>query len=79
MRVEVQVPAADAALVRGLAERLKRTGVEADAARNGLKTVMQPVGAPKTAHEIFASDLPDEYFDGIFDRVRTTSNRKIDW
>ena len=79
VRVEVQVPAGDAELVRDLAEKLKRNGFEAEAARGSLKTIVQPHSAPKTAHEIFASDLPDEYFEGVFDHVRTTSNRKIDW
>ena len=79
VRVEVQVPAGDAALVRELAEHFRVDAkVEAEALRNGVKAALDG-NRPKTVLEMFASDLPDEYFDGVFDRQRTISNRKVEW
>ncbi len=77
VRVEVQVPAGDAALVRELAEHL-RVDAKADVLRTGVKTALEG-NKPKTVLEMFASDLPDEYFEGVFDRKRTISGRKVEW
>ena len=78
MRVEIQVPRADAALLRSLAERLRATDATAEAARAGVKSAIERRQDPKSALDIYASDLPDEYFEGVFDRVRTISKREID-
>jgi hypothetical protein len=79
VRVEVQVPAGDAALLRNLAERLRASGQSAEAARSGLKSAVEKDRQEKSALDIYASDLPDEYFEGVFDHVRTVSNRKVEW
>ncbi len=79
VRVEVQVPAGDAALLRGLAERLRASDQSSEAARAGLKSAVETQPQPQSALDIYASDLPDEYFEGVFDHVRTISKRKVDW
>ena len=76
VRVEVQVPAGDAPLVRELAEHLR-----ADTKIAELRIILKAAlggNKPKTVLEMFASDLPDEYFDGVFDHERTISHREID-
>ena len=68
-RVEVQVPAIDAALVRDLAAILRG---EPDAAR-ALRVQLRAIVAEPRASavfDIFGSDLPDAYFDGVFDHDR---------
>ncbi len=79
VRVEIQVPRADAAMLRQLAEMLRSSNVTAEEARAGLKSALETSPQPKSALDIYASGLPDEYFEGVFGRVRTISNRKIDW
>ena len=78
VRVELQVPETDVAMLRELAEILRDEGPEANIARSGIHSTLS-TPAPKTALDIYASDLPDEYFEGVFDHVRTKSNRKVDW
>ena len=78
VRFELQVPETDAGMLRELAEKLRDQGAGADAARSGLSSALAGP-APKTVLEMFASGLPDEYFEGVFDHVRTTSDRKVDW
>ena len=77
VRVEVQVPKDDAAMMRELAKRL-RIDSKVEDVRSGVKAVLGE-SKPKTVVEMFASDLPDEYFEGVFDRERTISNRKVEW
>ena len=79
VRVEIQVPRADATLLRHLAKRLRASDASAEAARAGVKSALETRQEPKSALDIYASDLPDEYFEGVFDHVRTISKRKIDW
>ena len=79
VRVEIQVPAGDAAMLRDLAERLRASDMSAETARAGVKSALEIQHEPKSALDIYASDLPDEYFEGVFDHVRTVSKRKIDW
>lgn len=69
VRVEVQVPAIDAALVRDLASVLRGEPEAAQALRVQLRAA---VGAPRASavFDIFGSDLPDSYFDGVFDHDR---------
>jgi hypothetical protein len=72
VRVELQVPAADAALVRRIARNLRGTDTKSRALRALLKsTFMEPTRG--SALDIYGSDLPDEYFEGVFDHKRTTS------
>jgi hypothetical protein len=69
VRVEVQVPAIDAELVRDLASVLRGEPEPAQTLRVQLRTA---VAAPRKAavFDIFGSDLPDSYFDGVFDHDR---------
>ena len=76
VRVEIQVPRGDAALVRELAEHLRADSKVLEL-RNVLKAALGG-SKPKTVLDMFASDLPDEYFDGVFDHERTVSHREID-
>ena len=78
VRVEVHVPAGDAALLRELADRLRAHDSLADATRSSLKSATGRNQEPQSALDIYGSDLPDEYFDGVFEPVRTISGRKID-
>ena len=79
VRVEIQVPRADAALLRDLGERLRASDIRAKVARDSLNAALaEPEPEAKSVLDMFASDLPDEYFDGVFDRVRTISKREID-
>lgn len=69
VRVEVQVPAIDAGILRDLAAILRSNSDAAGAIRNQLRSV---VAKPRvdTVFDIFGSDLPDAYFDGVFDQSR---------
>lgn len=69
VRVEVQVPAVDAGLVRDLAAVLRGDAAAAQAMRDQLRAVVvQPRAA--AVYDIFGSDLPDSYFEGVFDQGR---------
>ena len=69
VRVEVQAPRKDAALIRALAETLRGKTEEAEALRSALtKAVMPP--ELKTAFDVFGSELPDDAFAGVFDQPR---------
>jgi hypothetical protein len=69
VRVEVQVPAVDAAIVRDLAAILRGEATAAQAIRSQLRAI---VSQPRAAavFDIFGSDLPDSYFDGVFEHDR---------
>jgi hypothetical protein len=69
VRVEVQVPAIDAGIVRGVAAILRSQSDAAQTMRNQLRAV---VLKPRVDNvfDIFGSDLPDAYFDGVFDQRR---------
>ena len=69
VRVEVQVPAIDAALVRDLAAVLRGKPQAAQALRAQLRTA---IATPRASaiFDIFGSDLPDSYFDGVFEHDR---------
>jgi hypothetical protein len=69
VRVEVQVPAIDAALVRDLANVLRGEPKAAQGLRVQLRAA---IAAPRASavFDIFGSDLPDSYFDGVFEHDR---------
>ena len=69
VRVAVQVPAIDAALLRDLAAVLRGETRAAGAVRAQLRSA---VTGTRTANvlDMFGSDLPDVYFDGVFDHDR---------
>jgi hypothetical protein len=66
VRVEVQIPAIDAALVRDLAAVLRGEPKAAQTLRTQLRAV---VAAPRASavFDIFGSDLPDSVFDNVFE------------
>lgn len=79
VRVEVQAPSADAALIRDLARTLRSDPERAATLRS---TIRDALGSEKrmTALEAFASDLPDEDFEGFFDQPpRDNEPREVDW
>lgn len=78
VRLELTVPRADVAALRQLAEKLKGADQQAARFRQAMHSALK-ADAPKSALDIYASNLPDEYFEGVFDRKRTISNRKVEW
>ena len=75
VRVEVQVPAGDAAIVRDLAAVLRGEAKSAQAMRARLRSA---IAEPRAAavFDIFGSDLPDDSFDGVFEHDRLRDPRR---
>ena len=69
VRVEVQVPAIDAPLVRDLAAVLRGESGAAQTLRAQLRVIISGPRA-SSVFDIFGSDLPDAYFDGVFEHDR---------
>jgi len=76
MRIEVQAAKRDANLIRALAAALREGSKEAERVRARLANVLSP-HEPKTAFDVFGSDLPDEVFAGIFESPRHERWRDI--
>jgi hypothetical protein len=77
VRVEVQAPKKDAGLIRALAETLRGGAEKADVLRSTLAgALLHP--EPKTAFDIFGSDLSDDVFAGVFDQPRHKDWREVD-
>lgn len=74
VRVEAQVPVEDADLIKALASALR--GDEAEAARVAVRQALNIKSL--TALDIFASDLPDATFEGIFERDGQVHAREVD-
>jgi hypothetical protein len=77
VRVEVQAPRKDAALIRALAQTLRRKSEKAEALRSTLGKALIDPGI-KTAFDIFGSDLPDDTFSGVFEQTRRRDWRKVE-
>lgn len=77
VRVEVQAQSADAVLIRSLAEVLRTDPAKAEVVRASLRAALR-APEPRTAFDVFGSDLPDEVFEGVFDAPRTDGWRKIE-
>ena len=77
VRVEVQAPKKDAALIRQLAASLRDGTTRAQQVRVALASALTPSNA-KTAFDVFGSELADEAFSGIFDQPRPTGWRKVE-
>lgn len=71
VRVEVQVPAIDATLMRDLAAVLRGEPEAAHVLRAQLRAIVAEPRA-SAVFDIFGSDLPDAVFDGVFDHDRHT-------
>jgi hypothetical protein len=69
VRVEVQVPAVDAPMLRDVAAVLRGRPDAAQAMRDQLRSAIPP-SEPMSVFDMFGSELPDEYFEGVFDSVR---------
>jgi hypothetical protein len=69
VRVEVQVPAIDAGILRDIAAILRGKTDAAKAMRNQLRLVVARTRVA-TVFDIFGSDLPEAYFDGVFEHNR---------
>src|SRR5438552_650801 len=69
VRVEVQVPPIDARTLRDIAAVLRGSPDAAQAMRDRLRAV---VAKQQTASvlDIFGTDLPDAFFDGLFEQNR---------
>lgn len=77
MRVEVQAAQGDAALIRGIAETLRRDPERAEAIRTSVRGLLDG-GQIGTVFDLFGSDLPDEAFDGVFATTRDRRWRQVD-
>ena len=76
VRVEVQAPKKDVALIRELAETLRGKTETAEELRSVLTKALHPeIG---TAFDVFGSELSDEIFAGIFDQPRSRNWREVD-
>jgi hypothetical protein len=60
-----------------LAETLRGGDEKAEAVRSALGNALVDPEVT-TAFDVFGSDLPDEVFDGVFDRPRSGGWRKVD-
>jgi hypothetical protein len=69
VRVEVQVPEIDAPLLRDLAAVLHGESEAAQALRAELRAAVT-VPRASAVFDIFGSDLPDSYFEGVFEHER---------
>ena len=69
IRVEVQIPAADAGLMRKLATILRGNALRAQGVRDRLLAAVARSPAA-SVFDIFGSDLSDGHFDGVFEERR---------
>lgn len=77
VRVEVQTTPADTALIRQIARELRGDAQRARLLREKLKASLGTQRA-KTAFDIFGSDLPDEAFEGVFEREPSPGWRDVE-
>ena len=70
IRVEVQVPEVDAGIVRDVAAILRGEPRRAQQLRAKLRSVVSGTRDGASVFDIFGSDLPDHYFDGVFEGTR---------
>jgi hypothetical protein len=79
VRVEVQVPAGDAGMLRDLAAILRGEPDAATAMRNQIHAVVARTCATSVS-DIFGSALPDAWFDGVFEqRDRNDAPRDVEF
>jgi hypothetical protein len=77
VRVEVQAPKKDVALIRALAASLRGSDKRAEALRSTLaKALVDP--KIRNAFDIFGSELSEETFAGVFDQPRRQGWREVD-
>ncbi|MCK6450863.1 MAG: hypothetical protein L6R19_08415 [Alphaproteobacteria bacterium] len=76
-RVEVQVPGADAALIRAVARRLREETPDSDLLRGQLRAATGEVLTGAELMKLITCDLPDDAFDSMLQRDRRPS-RPVD-
>ena len=76
VRLEVQALKNDVELIRALAATLRDESATAKRVRSTLASALLS-NEPRTAFEIFGSDLPDEFFAGVFEQPREQQWRQI--
>ena len=76
VRLEVQALKNDAALIRALAATLRDRSATARRLRSTLATALLS-NELRTAFDVFGSDLPDEFFAGVFEQPRQQQWRQI--
>lgn len=67
----------DLALVQSVLEALRGEPEQAQRLRNAIYAAL-PKPSPKTAFDVFGSDLPDEAFEGVFPVSRQSKWREVD-
>ena len=77
VRLELQAAKDDAGLLKALNRALRGDPTRAEAIRSTLhEALADPV--PRTAFDVFGSDLPDDVFADVFDQPRTRDWRRVD-
>jgi hypothetical protein len=69
VRVEIQAARNDAGLIWALVQTLRSMPKKAKALQSALEEALIDTEI-KTASDVFGSDVPDEVFAGVFDRLR---------
>ena len=77
VRVEVQAPKDDVALIRGIAATLRSDPKKAEAIRASVRGLLGSAQAG-TALDLFGSDLSDETFKGMFTTARGHGWRAVE-
>lgn len=72
-----EAPLDDAALIGRILDVLRGDQSEADALRRAILAAL-PGSKPKTALDLFGSDLPDDAFEGVFSHERPSGWREVD-
>jgi hypothetical protein len=76
VRLEVQARSSDVEIIRAVAELLRRDDEAGQQLRGSLKSALTPA-ASFSALDAFATDLPDELFEGVFDQPREQAWRDV--
>jgi hypothetical protein len=77
-RVEVQVSASDAPLIRAVARRLREEAPDSELLRGHLRAATADVPDGAKLRELIFCDLPDEAFEPMLRRDRRPSRRPVD-
>jgi hypothetical protein len=76
VRIELQIPESDVYLLRELAAQLRGETGKAKLARYGIRALLSKPAS--TAFDMFASDLTDAHFDGVFNHDRSELPRDVE-
>lgn len=70
VRLEVQIPEVDTGIVRDVAAILRGEPKKAQQLRVKLRSVVNGTRHDTSVFDVFGSDLPDHYFEGVFESAR---------